>query len=140
MIRFWIRTSHRNWLQLTAGLVVTSFLFVTVSTPFAHAKWFDATHREHVLTQTLEDYSQHLKEIKGEDFSSKKEISNLINALKNRLSLLGPVKREGKSYLLGAYQGEKARVNFILEVEQDPHPHPSPLPEGEGTNSDSTFN
>ncbi|MBI2119961.1 MAG: hypothetical protein HYT97_10115 [Elusimicrobia bacterium] len=36
-IQFWIEKRNRNWLQITAGLVVISFLFTTVSAPFAQA-------------------------------------------------------------------------------------------------------
>src|SRR3989338_3211649 len=37
MIHFWLRKNNRSWMQLTAAVIVFSFLFTTVSAPFAEA-------------------------------------------------------------------------------------------------------
>jgi len=125
MIYFWTNHRNRNYLQLTAGLVAISFLFTTVSAPFANARLFGAAKEQHPLSKTFETYAQNLEKLKIEDKTSRKQISNLVDALKNRLSFVGPVKKNGKSYLFGSYRGDQARINFILQV--------SPVEEIKGT-------
>src|SRR3989338_7547534 len=125
MIYFWTNHRNRNYLQLTAGLVAISFLFTTVSAPFANARLFGAAKEQHPLSKTFETYAQNLEKLKIEDKTSRKQISNLVDSLKNRLSFVGPVKKNVKSYLFGSYRGDQARINFILQV--------SPVEEIKGT-------
>ncbi|MBI2119933.1 MAG: hypothetical protein HYT97_09970 [Elusimicrobia bacterium] len=102
MIYFWTNHRNRNYLQLTAGFVAFSFLFTTVSAPFANARLFGAAREQHPLSKTIETYAQNLEKLKIEDKASRKQIANLADALKNRLSFVGPVKKNGQSYLFGS--------------------------------------
>ncbi|MBI3012931.1 MAG: hypothetical protein HYY63_04825, partial [Elusimicrobia bacterium] len=70
----------------------------------------------------IKDYLKQLETLKfktsegkTEDTQLAKEVSRALDTIQNRLFFEGPVKLDGKMYLLGAYQGDEARVNFVME-------------------------
>lgn len=65
----------------------------------------------------VRDYIQRLEELKktGEDENLARHLDQIIRIVKDRLFFAGPVERDGKTYVLGAYQGDESRINFVME-------------------------
>ena len=80
----------------------------------------------------IESYTKKLEELKGElennihaeDQELAEAVEKVMDIIKNKLFFVGPVEDKGTKILLGAYQGEFSRVNFLVESSDfEPMPH-----------------
>ncbi|MBI2119015.1 MAG: pyridoxal-phosphate dependent enzyme [Elusimicrobia bacterium] len=79
------------------------------------------------FVSSLNDYSLKLEGLResSQESETKIEAALVLDILKNRLFFTAPIEREGKEYILGAYQGDQHRVHFVLEYSPREHFYPS---------------
>ncbi|MBI2119302.1 MAG: peptidoglycan DD-metalloendopeptidase family protein [Elusimicrobia bacterium] len=67
-------------------------------------------------TKKLEELKSDLEtNVQGQDQELAEAVEKVMDIIKNKLFFVGPVEDKGNNILLGAYQGEFSRVNFLIE-------------------------
>ncbi len=89
MIKFWIKKQNKSWLQFTAASLVLSFIFSTVTAPFAQASFWSERRK------AVEEYKKSTSENLGFQVASAAgfagaEIGALgLNSVSNKLEMSG---------------------------------------------------